>query len=253
MRSDLLRIITRWEQSGQGEGGRDDLEDEVDEEDDEGSFSAAVGSQSATIGSLGGRPARALQTRAAFLNGRPSYLLYFWEVADTHQLLCSSLQRLSYSTGASDAGNVASIAPTSSSSTSHSRKRNQSAGDQHDSQMLRPFVQSMQTFAANQQLLTRDRAKDRLHELQMHHQTQYFRRKAELHDLARKYRKLNAELPTGDERSATLSEFYLSEGRTIEDEINDLERNHRRDLQQQQDEDLDDQQQSSFSDSSSNF
>ena len=35
MRSDLLRIISRWEQSGQGEGGRDqeDVGDDEEQED----------------------------------------------------------------------------------------------------------------------------------------------------------------------------------------------------------------------------
>ena len=139
MRSDLLRIISSWEQtSGQGEGGRDqedvgddeEQEDTItydgDEEEEEGfgaeqpavlddniSFITSQTSPAsandtfprrrANIGTLRGRPARALQSRAAFLNGRPSYLLYFWEVADTHQLLQSSLQRLSNHTGASDA------------------------------------------------------------------------------------------------------------------------------------------------------
>jgi hypothetical protein len=36
----------------------------------------------------------ALQNQAVFLNGRPSYLLFFWEVADSRQLLPSSVQRL---------------------------------------------------------------------------------------------------------------------------------------------------------------
>jgi hypothetical protein len=52
---------------------------------------------------LSGRPAPACHCKivASFLNGKPSYLLYFWELADAHQLLQSSLQRLNSSTGAS--------------------------------------------------------------------------------------------------------------------------------------------------------
>jgi hypothetical protein len=47
------------------------------------------------IGSLDGRLARALQSWPDFFNGRPSYLLSFWEEADTYQaMLQSSLQRL---------------------------------------------------------------------------------------------------------------------------------------------------------------
>ena len=35
-------------------------------------------------GCLSRQPLRALQSRASFLNGRPSILLYFWDVADVH-------------------------------------------------------------------------------------------------------------------------------------------------------------------------
>ena len=105
MRSDLLRIISRWEQSGQGEGGRDQEDDDNEEQEDASTYDAneeeeqgfggeqpvlddnvlfmtsqtspasaidAFPRRRANIGTLGGRPARALQSRAAFLNGRPS-------------------------------------------------------------------------------------------------------------------------------------------------------------------------------------
>jgi hypothetical protein len=101
MRSDLLRIITRWEQSGKGEGGRDLLEDKAT--NDYTSSSSQADDDTRNIGVLTGRSPRALQSRASFLNGRPSYLLYFWEVADAHQVLQSSLQRLNNQAGASDA------------------------------------------------------------------------------------------------------------------------------------------------------
>ena len=122
MRSDLLRIITKWEQSGQGEGGRD-----VEEEYQEGSFYGmpsssltGVNDSCESIGCLAGRPSRALQSRAVFLlNGRPSYLLYVWEVADTHQLFQSSLQRPNNSIAASDV----SFAAVSTSAPSSQRRR----------------------------------------------------------------------------------------------------------------------------------
>jgi hypothetical protein len=123
-RSDLLRIISRWEQSGQGEGGRDDGGDEPDANDDDESSSMLTSMTSEAndegrrnlpaMGSLYGRPARAMQSRSSFLNGKPSYLLYFWEVADAHQLLQSSLQRLTNSTGAADASSAPSATMTSS-------------------------------------------------------------------------------------------------------------------------------------------
>ena len=75
MRSDLLRIITRWEQSGQGEGGMD-AEDEHQYDpagvDNETTLTCDPDQDSTSqdcIGVLEGRPARALQSRASFLNG----------------------------------------------------------------------------------------------------------------------------------------------------------------------------------------
>jgi hypothetical protein len=223
MRRDLLLIMRRWEQSGQGEGGRDNSDDDEErheEHREEGqalSADAAVADRS--LGSLSGRPARALQSRAAFLNGKPPYLLYFWEVADTHQLLCSSLQCLNNATGASDA---ASAAPSS-----HQRKRRRGQEDDdtdtNSEASYRTFLKGLNNIAESQRQSTIDRANDRQHERQLQTQTQVFRRKTELLDLARSYRKLNAELDPRDERSARLSDFYLSESRIIEQELHELE------------------------------
>jgi hypothetical protein len=237
MRSDLLRIITRWEQSGQGEGGMD-AEDELqyipDDETtpigDHDQDSVAQEAQDC-IGSLEGRPARALQSRASFLNGRPPYLLYFWEVADKHQLLQSSLQRLSTTIGASDASCAPSTSADSMTGSSQARKRRQDASD--EASML-PLVQSIRELAECQRQLVLDRSEERRHEQDLGQQREAsratelsrerkFRRRAELSDLARKYRKLNAELDPTNENSARLSEFYISEGRLIDDEMRDLD------------------------------
>jgi hypothetical protein len=85
----LTQIIGKWEVSGQGEGGHH-------------------GSDEATLGSLVGRPAFALSGRADFLNGRPPYTLYFWELAHEHQILQNSIQRLDDDSGALDASSVPS-------------------------------------------------------------------------------------------------------------------------------------------------
>jgi hypothetical protein len=88
MRSDLLRIITQWEQSGQGEVGMDSqiTEEEMTDvtNDDESLANDNELPRRDSIGGLYGRSPQALQSRASFLIGRPSYLLYFWEVADAH-------------------------------------------------------------------------------------------------------------------------------------------------------------------------
>jgi vacuolar-type H+-ATPase subunit I/STV1 len=51
----------------------------------------------------------------------------------------------------------------------------------------------------------------------------YSAAKQKLTDLARKYRKLNAELDPTDARSSRLSEFYKAETRDIDQEILQLD------------------------------
>jgi hypothetical protein len=162
MRSDLLRIITKWEQSGQGEGGRD-----AEEEYQEGSFYGTpsssltgVSDPRESIGCLAGRPSRALQSRAAFFNGRPSYLLFFWEVADLHQLLQSLLQRLNNSIAASD-GSFAAVSTTAPRS-QHRRQRREEDDDDDSPPGLEASVhllsQSISELAECQRQVLRDQA-----------------------------------------------------------------------------------------------
>ncbi|KAI2491806.1 hypothetical protein MHU86_22745 [Fragilaria crotonensis] len=232
MRSHLLRIITRWEQSGQGEGGRDN---EFDADEDAEEASSAVAASSTITDNDFHDKTIALQSRAAFLNGRPSYLLYFWEIADSHQLLQSSLQRLSNSTGASDA----SLAPSSSSRPRRRREREEDLNDesQHnyrdaEATLLHPLVESIKDFVEcqRQQLQLNSSAsvnesleleeRRRVFDMKAQSADRCFRRRAELSDLARKYRKMNAEIdPNADEKSRRLSDFYVSEVLEIEKEI----------------------------------
>jgi hypothetical protein len=157
MRSHLLRIITRWEQSGQGENVRDNDVDAEEEDAKEASSTISTDNDfhDRMIGSLSGRPACALQSRAAFPNGRPSYLLYIWAIADSDQLLQSSLQRLSNSTGASDA----LLAPsTSNSSRTRLRQEGQHDESRHynrdkEATLLHPLVESIKEFVECQQQL----------------------------------------------------------------------------------------------------
>lgn len=88
IRSNLISIITDWERSGQGEGGRhagidEEVGDHYPDGDDDEDF-IIFDAQSARFGSLSRetRSECALQSRAAFLCGRPPYLLYFWELSD---------------------------------------------------------------------------------------------------------------------------------------------------------------------------
>jgi hypothetical protein len=71
MRSDLLRIITRWEQSGQGEGGIDNFDERQEEQQEETVSPDTYDDDNDSkqhqrnIGSLKRRPARALATNTS--------------------------------------------------------------------------------------------------------------------------------------------------------------------------------------------
>lgn len=84
----LTRIIVKWEKSGQGDGGTLDSDDEDKENSPE-----IIDEDNVRFGALSDRPQFALDTRSAFLQGKPSYLLYFWELVDKYGLLSTSLQK----------------------------------------------------------------------------------------------------------------------------------------------------------------
>jgi hypothetical protein len=106
-----------------------------------------------------------------------------------------------------------------------------------DSSSFVPLVESIKDLAKAQRQMILDRAEDRIYEVQLEEQRhqsegverrheQVFRCRAELMDLARNYRKLSAKLNPIDEHNRRLSEFYTEEGRLLEDEIQELEREH---------------------------
>jgi hypothetical protein len=210
LRSNLFRIIQNWERSGQGEGGTDETEDFDDVLD------GAVAESGDAIRGLKGRPARTLDSRAAFLYGKPSYLLYFWEIADRHQLLQSSLQRLNESVGASDAFTASSVINVPRTA-SRRRRREDNEDDEEEvaSALENPLEQSIRDFAKDE-----DRRQVAL--LQSQSERRVFQRRAQLVDEARKYRRLMAELDPNDPRTKRLSDFYLKETLDIEKEISDL-------------------------------
>ena len=104
------------------------------------------------IGSLHARAHGALQSRAAFLNGRPSYMLYFWEVAESHQLLQSSLQRLTSNTGAVDA----SMAPGGSRDSRSRHGRHHGKDQEEEHKILMPVLQSLKELTEGQRQMRID-------------------------------------------------------------------------------------------------
>lgn len=114
IRSVLLRMITAWEQSGQGDGGRRnflDSEEAIDQFGNGGDVPIAIAISSegnVPFGGLEGRTQEALDNRANYLGSHPSWYLYFWELSDTFQLLDSAVQRIANAVGAADGSAVLS-------------------------------------------------------------------------------------------------------------------------------------------------
>jgi hypothetical protein len=260
MRCKLLTIIKNWEASGQGDGGMDQDDEQQDEngggvdreldgrgeqELDNENAEATVdeigndnnndsSSMTPTFGSLRQRPARALDSRAAFLRGMPSYILYYWEVADSQQLLSSSLQRLSNHANAADAsstalvsrrGATASVRSNISGGSSRSASRRRNTGEEtDDDEMTNPaenqLVQSLQDLVDSQQSLLSVRALDREHQERENTRKRRFDRHSFLVDEARMYRMKIAEFScVDDDRSRHMLRFYTSKLSNLEEEI----------------------------------
>ena len=95
----LGRIISRWERSGQGDGGF-----EPEDDDDEGERCEPA------FGSFADHSHGALASRGAFLRGRPSYLLYLWHHLEENDLVVSAVARIDPSiAGPNGASGVPSV------------------------------------------------------------------------------------------------------------------------------------------------
>ncbi len=128
-------------------------------------------------------------------------------MADTHQLLQSSLQHLNNGIAASD-GSFAAVSNTAPSSQCRRQRREEDDDDDSPPGLeasVRPLSQSISELAECQRQVLLYQAEHGLHEQQLVQQRdecarkqqahdRNFRRRAELSDLARKYRKLDAEL-----------------------------------------------------------
>jgi hypothetical protein len=120
MRSDLSHIIHKWERSGQGESGHiHDDDDNDDDIEDCADYEVVEGGQNSTgecapsarrfkWGRSEGRQG-AFDCRESFLGANPSYLLYFWDVLDQHNLFNTTMNRLSDEAGASSGNEVPTI------------------------------------------------------------------------------------------------------------------------------------------------
>jgi hypothetical protein len=98
----LQRIIHKWTLSGQGDGGVDVNNGDVDHKDQH------------EFGSFANRPCGALDSRAAFLGNSQPYLLYFWEILDKYQLLSTAFSELNQKMSAKNGGEGVPMAINSS-------------------------------------------------------------------------------------------------------------------------------------------
>ncbi|KAI2495403.1 hypothetical protein MHU86_19117 [Fragilaria crotonensis] len=118
--------------------------------------------------------------------------------------------------GASDASAAPCVINTNRTPTSRRRRQDDDEDEEDAAALVRPLVQSIRDFAKDE-----DRRQDAL--LKSQSDKRVFRRRAQLVDEARKYRRLIAELDSNDPRSSSLSDFYKKESLKIEEKICNLD------------------------------
>jgi hypothetical protein len=102
MQTELMRIITDWEKSGQVDGRLIDTGDGDNQGNNE--------TMQRKFGGLDNQSPSVLNDCAAFLrNNKCSYLLILWDKADKHQLLVLVLQCLDQTVGAPTVLNTPSV------------------------------------------------------------------------------------------------------------------------------------------------
>jgi hypothetical protein len=175
----------------------------------------------------------------------PSFILSFWEVIESQQLLSSCLQRLSDLTNATDASsaafvsmkggtasvgsNITSRSGGSTRSGSRGTCRRNSVDETQDDEVTKAtknqLVQSLQDFVLDSQRnLLSDRALDREHQERENSWTRHFDRHSSLVDEARTYRIKIAEFRCVDDKcSRRMQQFYSSELSKLEEEILQLD------------------------------
>lgn len=199
IRATLTRIIAKWEKSGQGDGGR------LDSDDEEETTAEVIDENNNRFGVLSDRPQFALDTRSAFLQGKPSYLLYFWEIVDKYGLLSTCLQKMNIEVSAVDgAAGVPIISATSRSMLSKKR-------DLEEAQLSASIRESskVQVLVSNTEL----KAAKELH---------MESRLAHLRDDKRRIRREVNELRLSDNPCQPRIQNYLDELQDLDDEMSSI-------------------------------
>jgi hypothetical protein len=155
------------------------------------------------FGLLTSRSASALQSRATFLLRNPLYILYFWELADRHQLLQLSRQQLDDDVAASDASSAPSATSTHTAAGCTRQQTQQDEPPQESSQDIFALSDSIRFLAKAEDV------------------RQVRLRIANLHDQARNYGTMFAE--SDDNPTSARARFYKNKVQRITDEIATLD------------------------------
>lgn len=226
MRSSLLRIITNWEQSGQGEGGH--VAGDNDTEDQNSGIPSVITMHNEGFGSLADRPPEALQTRAAFLlAGMPPYLLYYWELSDRHQLLSSALQRLDDTVSASDG---ASAPSTDVRINARRQRRRSTEHDNSADQIVTALAASLNAYTDVQRQELAAQRKEREEDVAAHFRLQQQQQRGDeiaakrrriesLEDRETEYRRMYFETP---DPNSPIAQFYINTANQMAQQIQSL-------------------------------
>lgn len=205
LRASLTRIIAKWEKSGQGDGGHFDSDDD----EEESASRNTIDESNPQFGVLQDRPQFALDTRSAFLQGKPSYLLYFWEFVDKHGLLSTTLQKINRQVSAVDgASSVPSTmtGPSSVAATKPLRKRDAGQAE---------LVASIREASKVQITVSNS-------EVKAAKEMQLESRLAQLRDEKRRIRREVNDLQLSDNPSDARMQYYMEELQELEDEIREI-------------------------------
>lgn len=213
MRTSLIRIIDAWERSGQGDGGYDDTLDDEDGSENHDDY-GVNNEQDKRFGELKHRSRRALDSRSSFLQNRPSYLLYFWEMIDKHDLLKTTVNRLNEDTCALD-GSVGSVPTVTFQSLSKKRKVNGTPESANGSifEGGSDLTSVHDDFSTSLKNLEKSLSDDRMSRLSL----SIRERINHLNDERRKYRMLHMQAL--DDDNAVMASFYADEQKVIEEEM----------------------------------
>jgi len=155
-----------------------------------------------------------LSNRSSFLQGKPPYLLLFWELADKHQILATTMQRFDPMVAAEDASMAPSVISRTPSSLSIRRGGTTNDSDEKLLDALKSIAASQSSAAEAQR--EQNRAEDRRSRERSCHQSilQCEQRKHEW-----KQKLLEYQIKRFEASGESVANFWDKQCKSIETEI----------------------------------